>query len=221
MSTLEDRQLLMKQKFDKEKAEKEAALANRPKCIACKRRYARQGQAYCSRCTATDFTNDLRDVLPGAITAAMDTLKCDTPELREQYRTGTLPPSIIVFEAPPVREEPQGFISSESQIDLKTVTYTRSQASEIIGVSPTTLLRWEKKGRIPMPARLVHTNHVLYTEEIIKAAVEYKNQQYVAPTTSSDTIQNPHVFNPKNIKLSRKIERTVANRMGNLGRRLM
>jgi MerR-like DNA binding protein len=187
---------------------------SREKCIFCKRRWARLGQVYCSRCSGKDHVNNLRDVLPGLLVPPQDELEGITRPDR----------SISVVHVP-IKEVKLEIDMPTLEVESETITsldgqkvYTRKQASKMVGVSSTTLCRWENKGKIPQPRRLVHSKQVLYTEELIAIAKEYMSQEYIPPASVSPTPSTPTGRLPfaikKGMKVNRRLERAVANRIG-------
>lgn len=173
----------------------------RKKCIFCKRRWAREGTAYCSRCNAKDLINNLRDTLPGMPVQEKPT------ELDKHQEE-------LLYIDPEKRTK---LVYADSVLDEIKDGYSRAQVAEMIGVSCTTLCRWEKKGKIPQPKRLVHSNACIYSEEIVAAAREYKNQSYVPPSIPA-VPGTPDARLPfaakKTLKVNRKLERVVATRIG-------
>lgn len=59
-----------------------------------------------------------------------------------------------------------------------TERMNRRQAANLIGISPNTLYLWERQGKVPRP-RFVDRNHrPIYTQELVAAALEYKNRTF-------------------------------------------
>jgi excisionase family DNA binding protein len=54
--------------------------------------------------------------------------------------------------------------------------YTMSKAAKELGVSKSTLFRWEKDGKISAPKRLARTNSRVYTDDDIKRIREWKDK---------------------------------------------
>ena len=53
--------------------------------------------------------------------------------------------------------------------------YTMSEAVEKTKLSKSTLVRWEDSGIIPRPKRKVRTKARIYTDEIIRKIIEYRD----------------------------------------------
>lgn len=114
------------------------------------------------------------------------------------------------------------------QLEVQTVipvpsstepTYNRRQVAKMLGVSQTSILRWEKKGKIPQPVRLAHNGQCLYTDENVRIIREYMAQTYVAPQQVLNEEQKKEkqlkVFSKKasKLNLSRRAEKAVAARI--------
>jgi hypothetical protein len=100
--------------------------------------------------------------------------------------------------------------------------YTRKQVSQMVGVSPTTIIRWERKGVIPLPKRFAHNNQLIYTDEIITAIKEYASQiivtQYVPlPPKTPQELAARGTTTRKTFKINKKLERAVAQRVSVTG----
>lgn len=203
--SLEARQNAMRNRVVK----RNEALANRPFCISCNRRKSREDSVYCSRCTASGMVENLRDTLPGLPKEVMPRALNKSP----MYPTLDTPKSDVTIQTSNMLTPP----SPAEKI------YTRSDAAKIIGVSPTTLMRWERGGKIPQPRKLAYGNQCAYTDEIVKAAQAYKESYYqpehvVVPVTPGTPDQLRQTS--RAIKIDRRIEKTVARKLGSLGRLL-
>lgn len=54
---------------------------------------------------------------------------------------------------------------------------TREQIAERVGVTPTTIYRWEKRGISPVtPIRLMRTNQLRYPEEAVAKLLAFKEE---------------------------------------------
>lgn len=185
-------------------------------CINCRQRLARIGQVLCSRCTGEGLQQNLRSTLPG--------LPIIT-EVKEKVDHGSTFTSDISTSIRKIRSEPippppsPPLLPSLSNGD---VTYSRAQVCRMLGISGTTLSRWERKGKTPQPKRIVHNNQTVYTDSIITAIREYMSQEYTPPPGSSNIpgTRTSTVSAKKTAKISRQAERAVANRLG-LGRRIL
>jgi transcriptional regulator with XRE-family HTH domain len=223
------------------------AKEERKLCITGCGRWARLGQVYCSRCNAGDYVNTLRDTLPGLPTEQELTQhqeeilrveaehrgaelvyiqEGEDDENRNDNRVSS-DNNPIIFTGNSVRREEEMIIGMDPAIQGSEETvysfdgqkvYTRKQVARMLGVSSTTLCRWENKGKIPQPRRLMHSKQCLYTEEIVAAAKEYKNQEYIPPvnvSSAQSTVTGRLPFAiKKGMKVNRRLERAVANRIG-------
>jgi len=57
-----------------------------------------------------------------------------------------------------------------------------SQVVEKTNLSKSTLVRWEDRGIIPRPKRKVRTKARVYTDEIIKKIIEYRDLEEEPPS---------------------------------------
>lgn len=209
---LETKQEAMRLRRRKEREEQEARLANRPKCIACKRRVARVDSPYCSRCTAKGMVNQLRDTLPG--------MPAQPPAQLVDNRSG-YPPLTHPIPPPPPLPLP---VAETVPPPPAEKYYTRTEVADIIGVSNMTLIRWERKGAIPQPQRVAHNNRCVYTKEMVDMALNYKNATYTPPPPPAPPPGTPGTpaalirTSKVAAKFDRKLEKAVARRLGSLGR---
>lgn len=160
-------------------------------CVVCKTRKARRGSTVCSRCSYSKLGASLRSTLPGMIkdevpaspsSTLTDTsseeviLNCpncgsDDPADRRLVKTG---PEEFPISLPCENEwHNQQARVTTSQLDLTKAYYTRRAIADSVGVSPTTICRWEAKGAIPPPLKSPHDNRLYYTEEHLAKAKEY------------------------------------------------
>ena len=57
-----------------------------------------------------------------------------------------------------------------------------SQVVEKTNLSKSTLVRWEDRGIIPRPKRKVRTKARIYTDEIVKKIIEYRDLEEEPPS---------------------------------------
>jgi MerR-like DNA binding protein len=99
--------------------------------------------------------------------------------------------------------------------------YTRKQVSRMVGVSPTTICRWEAKGATPLPKRFAHNNQLIYTDEIVAAIKEYANQ-VVDGFAAPSTVRTPQELAAKGVgkktfKINKRLEKVVSLRINQTG----
>lgn len=102
-------------------------------------------------------------------------------------------------------------------------TFTRAEVCRLIGIRPKTLGNWEKKGKVPLPRKLVHNNQYVYTDENIRAIREFMTAEVIlvaSPTKSSPPKASTldEATSKLSIKSSKKVERTVAARLSTFHR---
>lgn len=215
--SLESRQEAMKIRIERDKQKKEEKLKSRPICISCNRRIAREGSPYCSRCTASGMVNNLRDTLPG-----LPTKEVDVELLRRSVNTiSPQPDEYCVTEnnGECVSTDPRCMHNQPEPATTKKV-YTRSEVAKLLGVSASTLVRWEKKGVIPPPSRITHNNQCVYTEEMIEIGKKYKEASYLPPISTVPGSPGVLPRTVKSARIDRKLEKAVARRLGSVGRLL-
>lgn len=180
---------------------------DRPLCIACNRRWARLGQPYCSRCSGVELQRRLRDVLPGTITTIPPTSIAGPIT----YTIPNVPASSIPQYIPQPVSNENGENAAEKP-DSSKKQYSRREVCAQLGISQTTLSRWEAKGKTPMPRRLVHNQQCIYTDELIAQIKEYMSREFVpAAPAATDPITGVRVVRkPIKVRVNRKIERVVA-----------
>ena len=163
-------------------------------CSICNRRVVRKGSNRCSRCTLTNQFSSLRSTLPGAI---------------EQKQPVYAPPT----DPPPPMESiqlPEGR------------TYNRKEVSLILGVSQTSIMRWERKGKTRMPLQHVASGKIIYTEEHLQelrtfmTQVQQIQQQAQPSEPAAQKQAAAKTIGRKTFKLNRGLERAVAGRLGRL-----
>jgi hypothetical protein len=200
--TLEERQQAMKDRIAKERATRED-LATRPKCVSCKTRYARLNSPFCSRCSISSMTTQLRDTLPG--------VKHENNSIPDH--SSNVHSDVPSITHPDNNPAPVSFTLEGDQVKY----YTRAQVAELLKISCTTISRWEKKGRVPAPKRTVHNNQCLYTEDNIKALKAYRDAEYTPSSSTSSTgvASLPRAIKKAMpVKLNKRMERVVASRFG-------
>lgn len=173
----------------------------------CKR-VARKGKPFCSRCTMIGKTEELRDALPG-----MTRSEAKIATFKEVYGTEAKERNVVVVEDPNV--------TSTVFVQSKQDYYTRRQVCIKVGVSPTTLQRWERKGYVPMPMKVAHSGQLLYTDELIQKITEYKNLAFTPQVqNTANQAPSPGRFRPTGkgkFTIGKKVEKTVARNL-NFGR---
>lgn len=158
-------------------------------CSICNQRQARRNSVNCSRCSVSRLKQELRSTLP---------MEPDP----NQMNLFVEPIEEIEDAANPITQIIQ---PGEKQ-------YTRNYIAQAIGVSPSSIARWEKKGATPMPFRLPDLTYI-YTEEIFHKIIDYAE------------LQKQHQRSPieRAAKLSSKsfgrAERAVARTIRNFGGR--
>lgn len=225
METLEEKQaemkrrhLAAKQQQNLEKAQAFVPVAHpesRTICISCKHRVARIGEVFCSRCTGKGLQNDLRSTLPPSM---LPVPKVTTFSTGDQNESGSNNNNTKFVES-------RSDSSSESNLTSNQESnYTRSQVADILGISPTTLCRWERKGKIPQPKRIAHSNQCIYSQTLFEIAKEYMSKEYIPPPVAVDPA-NPstrlQMASKKSVKINKRAESAVASRIGNFGRRIL
>ena len=178
-----------------------------PLCSHCKRRVCRRGSPFCSRCTATGVQSELRDVLPGM-------------EVKQS------PIVVVEGKAIPivnVELEEVNVIFPTEQLLQDQKYYTRKEVSKLLGVSPTSICRWEQKGKTPPPIKIVRTGQLLYTEEHLAKLKEYMSQVVIVehqprPNTPENQQHDAaKVMTKKVFKMNKGLERAVTLRLGRGG----
>lgn len=160
-------------------------------------RQARRGSSICSRCSYTKQEAVLRDTLPGM---PIQQAKEFEKELKE------------TVEHPLPKYETKG----DAVAEVGKSTFTRKEVAAMLQVSPTTICRWEKKGVTPLPLRIVRTGQLVYNNEIIAAMRVYRDAVDIpAPQTPQTQIERAASQSKKKVfNLSRRLERTVAGKLG-------
>jgi MerR HTH family regulatory protein len=218
----------------------------KPLCANCKRRVCRRGSPLCSRCTYKGIQTQLRDTLPGAIKLDDVERKLDGQKTIAEEATDEVMQNFLYGEGssdPEHKIEFDGLLQPEGDPELKRTTddvytndegtessvvytpgshYTRKQVSQMVGVSPTTIIRWERKGATPLPKRFAHNNQLIYTDEIVAAIKEYASQiivtQYVPlPPKTPQELAARGTTTRKTFKINKKLERAVAQRVSVTG----
>lgn len=224
----EDQYLEIK-KLWQEKPSIEAAVI----CSSCNRRRARAGSTLCSRCSFHQLESNLRDTLPGMVnerstngnttdsTDSSDTAVVEEPQFCPACGSDDPAEKRQVLSGPeefPIAVECtndwHNQESSSVTLDLApgTKTYTRREVSEIFDISPSTISRWERKGKIPLPIRVVHSNQYIYTDKHIEEIKKYIELVDLFQSTPATPLsQAGKTMTSKSI--SRRLERAVASRI--------
>ena len=176
-------------------------------CVCCNHHVARRGSTLCSRCTQKGQIQKLRSTLPGVeppelLHTRPDPVP-DTPSEDNQLQ--------LEIEAPVVTALPEGN------------TYNRKQVSKILGVSQTSICRWEKKGKTRPPLKHLASGKYIYTEEHLqelkKFITTFEQVQYAPPTEDQQKQTVAKSIGRKSFKLSRGLERAVSARLGRMSLR--
>jgi DNA-binding transcriptional MerR regulator len=215
--------------------------SDQPLCTSCNRRRARVGSTLCSRCSFTEMERSLRDTLPGmesekdghetSVTVSnVSTTSSEQQEEVEEFcpkcgsddyaEKGTILTGDPDFPMPVEcdhewhkQEYPHYNTLEYQSIAPGTKTYSRRDLSDMFNVSPSTISRWERKGKIPQPVRIVHSNQYIYTEvhvDAIKSYISLVDQCSRNP--SSPLSQAGRSVSRKSF--SKMAERAVASRVG-------
>ena len=163
-----------------------APAPSRTVCIACNRRVARIDDVFCSRCSGRGLAEKLRDPLPGQ-------------EISEEVKE--VHPSSL--HAPTFKEE-----LMEGDRPL-----SRRDVSRLLGVSPTTIGRWERKGYVSPAKRYPYSNQCLYTHEQVNEIKQFMMQNYVAQEARIESQENApreKGSRPRPTSINRRLERMVA-----------
>jgi DNA-binding transcriptional MerR regulator len=89
--------------------------------------------------------------------------------------------------------------------------YSRNEVANLLGVSHSTIARWEAKGATPKPD--IYNNQYVYTEEIFHKIVDYAEQQVTQQRTP---VERAAKLSSKNFG---RAERAVATRIRSIGGR--
>lgn len=206
-------------------------------CKSCNRRQARFGSTLCSRCSFHELENKLRDTLPGMETddasggtaAVVDTTDSliaevdeeqfcptcgsDDPDEKKMIKTGDPDFPMTVECSNHWHDEEHRPKTDFVKIPEGVNTYTRRQLSDMLDVSPSTISRWERKGKIPPPIRIVHSNQYIYTDKHVEEAKKYQALvEEFRSTPASPLSQAGRTMNSS--KFSRRVEKVVASRIG-------
>ena len=169
-----------------------------PLCSHCKHRVCRKGSSLCSRCTGKSIQQELRSTLPGL------EVKRDIIPLRQVKQEE------VVFPTATILQDAQG------------KHYSRKEVATLLGVSPTSICRWEQKGKTQLPVKLMRTGQLIYTEEHLAKLKEFMSQvEIVHYEQKPDNPENQQekaakIVTKKVFKINKGIERAVASRLGRL-----
>lgn len=176
---------------------------------------ARKGQVYCSRCTTKAIQEKLRDTLPGMKPAA------PAKQVVEKQESPQQPLDLGVEIDREYPEDPHARYVEKQ--------YSRKQAAKLIGVSQTTLIKWEKKG-VCSPRHIAFGNRYIYSEEEIEKARVYRDSYLPinsAPSTAGGGATSPSTLDSfakqrsAKFALGKKVEKSVAKQLGTIGGRLV
>ncbi len=178
-------------------AESDPNHVERKVCICCNRRVARLGDVFCSRCSVRKLQTKLQNKLPdGSLPVE--------PEPR--------PPSDVHLDQ--VADLPS---------DPNQATYNRREVGRLVGISPTTIMRWERKGYVSPPKRYLHSQQCYYTQEQIDEIRAFMVKEYQAPVVHSQPAQNEsstlQVGKLAKRPISSKLEKTVAKSLSGMSLR--
>jgi DNA-binding transcriptional MerR regulator len=182
------------------------------KCTICHQRQARKNSTVCSRCSFKKVRESLRDTLPN-----MPITNREYSKQIEHATDCSMNTDGVECTCGAGLEEVD--IEDANNRTTETIMpgvdqYTRAQVSEMIGVSPSTIFRWEAKGATPLPMRLASNNQYVYTEEILHKICDYAEQMLLVEKKTP--IERAARMSSKN---AGKAERAVATAMKNLGGR--
>lgn len=196
-------------------------VVNKPLCSHCKRRVCRKGSALCSRCTGTGIQTELRDALPGMEVQKHEVIKFPVVEVTSVEVNGQqIPNENLEFDNISQQDATVDYIAS---LDPTGKYYTRRQVAQILGVSTTSICRWEQKGKTPQPMKVVRTGQLFYSEEHLEKLKEFMNtvvivQHQPRPETPENQQHDAAKFvAKKTFKLNRGIEKAVSLQLGRGG----
>jgi transcriptional regulator with XRE-family HTH domain len=100
-------------------------------------------------------------------------------------------------------------------------TWTRSQVAKKLNVSPTTIMRWERKG-VVQPYFVPHSRTYHYTDEMVEAMRKHRDSFYQVQVQPQEKDQLPSKDKTaaslskvaKAIKVNRSIDKMIARRFG-------
>ena len=203
---LEDLQQVMQEKGVV--LEKPAVI--RTVCIGCNRRVARINDVFCSRCSTKTLIQKNRDVIEENVVEAKPAGYMPPPS--------TPPPNMPPGYMPPPASPPPDALQVLSGVEQ----FSRRDVAKLIGVSPTSISRWEAKGLIPAAKRFAFSNQCLYTREQVEQIRAFKEQQYVVRDAGKPAERIERVkLNPRLRagSASKSLEKLVARQMSGMGGR--
>lgn len=152
-------------------------------CTICHRRKARRNSGVCSRCSISEFKEGLRSTLPDSLTTNDEGIESS--------------------------------LDYDQDVNIINLVgqkyYTRGAVANLLGISRSTLARWEEKGATPLPLSI--NNQYVYTEEIFHKIVDYAEQQV---SQQRSPIERAAKLSGKSFG---KAERAVATRIRSIGGR--
>lgn len=205
--------------------EKSAVTIQQSLCSHCQRRVCRRGSTLCSRCTGKTIQQELRSVLPG-----MEVKKEELPLRQTNWKAKRAPNSDYIYAG--VQEGMRAATSTPEYVDQEHTgsfaltpgvkVYTRREVATLLGVSPTSICRWEQKGKTPPPVKIVRTGQLIYTEEHLTKLKEFMSQVVIVHhepklvSTEGQQEVAAKITTKKVFKLHKGIERVVASRLGRM-----
>jgi hypothetical protein len=236
--SLQERQEEMKQRIHLKKSSP-ILIDNSVKCINDCGRIARKGSMLCSRCTQEALTNKLRDTLPGIVipekseeVMPSDSLsRLHMPSMQGEensVKEGDHGASSELTSDGKVEEEQKESVETTDDTNENPPlfsqsssgpTFTRRQVCQMFNIRPGTLSRWEKKGKVILPIKLVHNNQYVYTEANIESIKKFLTQQVDLTQTiqeKASTIDQA-AKTKSAFRLNKRVERVVTSKLGSLG----
>lgn len=201
-------------------------MAGKPLCSYCKRRVCRTGSTLCSRCTGKQIQQELRSTLPGFEPLPVRRIvNPDVPKPMEGQASDVVDEvhTYSSYEERVAKEGPYATtLPGVPVVDNTVICFTRKQVARMLGVSPTSIVRWEQKGLTPTPLKLAHNGKLLYTQEIVDKIREFISQTVVVThptqpvTMDGQQSQAARAAQKKVFKINRGLERAVSSRLGRL-----
>lgn len=210
-NNLEELQSVMKENANPSEQIVGAPRAIRTVCVSCNRRVARLNDVFCSRCSTKSLMQQNRDSVEGLVDDAKpiedSSIISDNMDSANFNSNPYPPPST----PPPA---PLEVLANQEQ-------FSRRDVSKIIGVSSTTIGRWEAKGLIPAAKRFAFSNQCLYTKDQVEQIKQFKKQMYAIREANTPAEHVERIkLNPKLRagSVSKKLERLVARSMSGQSR---
>lgn len=102
----------------------------------------------------------------------------------------------------------------------RVVYRTRNETAALLGISATSICRWEQKGKTPRPVQFTRGGPLYYSEEHIQKMREHMSQTLVIHqqgTSENQQEKAAKVVAKKVFKVNKGLERAVAMRLGRSG----